>query len=495
MNASPTVGKLTLATGVRWVASSRVLVQMGRLVLVIILARILVPEDFGVVSLVMIITAFIEQAIGDVGTAAAIVQRQDMTDDEVSSMFWFNIGVGILLTVVAEIAAPLMSHTVDHPHVVDAFRVVAFSFAIAGFRMTHMAVLRKSLRYRTLAILDVVSLLANVSVALSLAIAGAGFWALLLGTMAANVALTIGVWVVSDFRPAFSFQLAHLRSVAGFSLNLSGYRFINFFAAQGDRFIVGTFISTEALGFYSQANRLVRYPLDTATFVYRRVLVPAMSKDQDNDAKVRMAFLRSTGVIAVAVVPFTLTAAVLAEPLILALPGEKWLPAVPLIRLLAVVGLFTTVTGQTGVIFHIKGRTDLLLYWGIVASTATMTGYIVGLQWGVEGVAWGYLAAMAIITIPSYYLPLRLINTPIKVLLPVFRGIAGAGGALVVTAYLMLQLTGGPGVNSWIPLTIGSATGGMVYLIILVMTRNQSLIDLAEIGSPKLAKRISHLRS
>lgn len=468
--------------------------QAGRLLLAIILARILVPEDFGVVSLVMIIVAFIDVAIGDVGTAAAIVQRQDMTDREVSTMFWFNVAVGLLLTGITQLGAPLMDRILDHESVVEAFRVVSLTFTIAGFRMAQLAVLRKNLRYRTLAMLDGVSFVVNFVVAVGMAVAGAGFWALIVGTLVSNVVFTAGAWVTSGFRPTMTFRWEHLRSVAAFSLNLSAYRFINFFSFQGDRFLVGSRLGAEALGFYSYANRLVRYPLDTAGVVYRRVLVPAMSKDQDDDAKVRTAFLRSTGVIAVTVVPFTLLAGVLAEEIILALPGEQWLPATQLVRLLAVVGLIQTVSGQTGVIFHIKGRTDLLLYWGIVSAVVTVGGYVIGVQWGAEGVAWGYLIAMALLLLPSYYLPMRLITTPVTHLWPVFRGILGAGAALTVTAWIVRSLTAGPGINSWIPLTAAGLAGGVVYLGVLVATRNQSLIDLAEIGSPPLARRIARGR-
>lgn len=494
MNAAPSVKRETLASGVRWSAASGVGVQAGRIGLLIILARILVPADFGLVSLVMIIVAFVDVAIGDVGTAAAIVQRQDLSDDEVSTMFWFNVAVGVVLTGIAQIFAPYVRFAIDHPDVVPAFRVVVFAFTIAALRMAHQAVLRKNLQYRTLALLDGVAFLVNFVVAVSLAVAGAGFWSLIWGTMAASITLTAGVWLTSGFRPTLTYRWAHLRSVAAFSLNLSAYRFVTFFSKHGDRFLIGSNISADALGFYSQANNLVRYPLDTATKVYRRVLVPAMARDQDDNDRVRTTFLRSTGVVAVAVVPFTLLVAVLAEPMILALVGEKWLPAVPLARILAVVGLIQTISGQTGVIFHIKGRTDLLLYWGITASVITTSGYIIGLNWGLEGVAWGYLVAMSIIVLPSYYLPMRLIETPMIRLIVVFRGIALAGSALVAVSYLMLRTVGGPDTNSWIPLLAGSALGGLAYLAVLLATRNQSLIDLVEVVSPKLAKSITRPR-
>jgi len=494
MSPAPSVKKETLASGVRWSAASGVGVQIGRIGLLLALSRILSPSDFGLVSLVMIIVAFVDVAIGDVGTAAAIVQRQDLTDDEVSTMFWFNVAVGVVLTGLAQLLAPYARFAIDHPDVVPAFRVVAFAFAVAALRMAHQAVLRKNLQYRTLALLDGVAFAVNLVVALSLALAGAGFWALIFGTMAANITLTIGVWLTSGFRPTLTYRWAHLRSVAAFSLNLSAYRFVTFFSKHGDRFLIGSSISADALGFYSQANNLVRYPLDTTTKVYRRVLVPAMARDQDDNARVRTTFLRSTGVVAVAVVPFTLLVAVLAEPMILALVGEKWLPVVPLARILAVVGLIQTVSGQTGVIFHIKGRTDLLLYWGITASVITTAGYVIGLNWGVEGVAWGYLIAMSIIVIPSYYLPMRLIETPIVHLIMVFRGIALAGSALVTMSYLLLRVLGGPDTSPWIPLLAGSAGGGLAYLAVLLLTRNQSLIDLVQVVSPKLSTAIARPR-
>ena len=488
--AAPKVGKETLSSGVRWIATTQIAVQLGRLALAVILARLLVPADFGVVSLGMIVVAFVDIALGDVGTAAVIVQRQDLTDYEISSLFWFNICVGAASTGVALVASPLMSHVIDHPDVVLAFRVVAFSFVIASVRMAHLAVLRRELRYRDLAVLDVAAFLLNFVVGVGLAVAGAGLWSLIVGTITGNIAMTLGSWMFSGFRPSVTFRWAHLRSVATFSLNLSAFRFVNFFVQQGDRFLVGAYLGADALGFYSQANRLVRYPLDTATIVYRRVLVPAMSRDQDDLARLRAAFLRSTGVIAVIVVPFTLLAAVLAEPLILALPGEQWLPAVPLIRLLAVVGLLQTVSGQAGVLLQIRGRTDLLLYWGFGSGIVAMTAYAVGLQWGVEGVAWGYLVAMAVLTVPSFYFPMRVIDTKLRRLWPELRGVTFAGGLLVAVSSGLLRLVDGSGTNSWIQLVVCSSGGCAAYLGVLVASKNRALIDLVAIGSPGMAQKL-----
>ena len=391
------------------------------------------------------------------------------------------------------VGAPVVVSFVDHPDAVLAFRVVAATFTIAGLRMAHHAVLRKNLQFRTLAVLEAVAFVVYFATSIGLALAGAGFWSLIYSAIFSNVVMTIGVWFTSGFRPSFSFRWIHLRSVAAFSLNLSAFRFLNFFIQEGPRFLVGNYVSLEALGFYSQASRLVRYPLDTATIVYRRVLVPAMSRDQQNIDRLRSAFLRSIGVIAVAVVPFTLLAAVLAEPIILALPGEQWLPAVSLIRLLAVVGLLQTISGQSGIIFQIRDRTDLLLYWGMASGAVTISAFLIGLQWGVEGVAWGYVIAMVILTPPSFILPMRLIETPARRLWPLLRGVLLAGTALVTASFLVLQLTEAPGRNSWIPLLAGSAADGVAYLGVLVFTANQALIDLAEIVSPPLAKRLARV--
>jgi len=486
----PVVKRDTLAHGVRWVASAQITVQLGRLALAIVMARLLVPADFGVVSLVMIFIAFVDIALGDVGTAAAIVQRQDLSDEEISTLFWFNVALGILSTAAAQVAAPLMKHALDHPDVVMAFRVVSVTFAIAGFRMAHHAVLRRDLRYRALATLDWTSFVVNASVAIFLAANGGGFWSIIFGTLAANVAMTVGVWATSGFRPVFTYDWSHLRSVASFSLNLSAFRIVNFFSAQGDRFLVGAYIGVDSLGYYSQANRLVRYPLDTAAIVYRRVLVPAMSKDQNDNRRLRAAFLRSTGASAVTVVPFTLLAAVLAEPLILALPGEQWLPAVPLLRLLAIVGLINTVAGQSGVVFMVKGRTDMLLYWGTTAAAITMAGYIIGLQWGVVGVAWGYVIAMSLLILPSFYFPMKLIDTPMRMLWHQLKRIALAGVLLAAVTYAVMTVLYSSGENPWPALIAGSVSGGVVYLGILVWLRDESFADLIEIGSPRIAKKL-----
>jgi len=487
---STEVKKTTLTSGIRWSAATQVGVQAGRVVLFIVLARLLSVADFGVVSVVMIVIAFVDIALGDVGTAAVIVQRQDLTDRQISSLFWFNVGVGIASTGLAQFGAPLFGSVIDHPDAVLALRVVALSFTIAALRMVHLAVLRRDLRYRALAVLDVVSFSVNFLVAVGLAIAGAGLWSLVVGALAGGVTLTLGSWLVSGFRPSFSYSWSHLGSVASFSLNLSAFRFVNFFSRQGDRFLIGVYLGVDAAGFYSAANRLTRYPLDPTVVVYRRVFVPAMSKQKDDTERLRTTFLRSTGAIAVIVVPPTLLSAVLAEPMILALVGEKWLSVVPLVRLLAVVGLLQSAAGQAGVLLQIKGRADLLLYWGIFSGVLSVSAYAVGLNWGVEGVAWAYALVTAFMTIPSFIMPMRVINTELRRVWFVLRGVVVAGAALTAAAYGALRILDGTGANPWVQLIVGSLAGGLAYLAVLLAGRNRALLDLVELGSPGLANRI-----
>ena len=129
----------------------------------------------------------------------------------------------------------------------------------------------------------------------------------------------------------------------------------------------------------------------------------------------------------------------------------------------------------------------------MASGAVTISAFLIGLQWGVEGVAWGYVIAMVILTPPSFILPMRLIETPARRLWPLLRGVLLAGTALVTASFLVLQLTEAPGRNSWIPLLAGSAAGGVAYLGVLVLTANQALIDLAEIVSPPLAKRLTRV--
>jgi len=475
-----------IISGSRWVAVSQLAKQLTQIATLIILANILDPSVFGVLALATIMTRFVDTVVGDLGTAAAIVQRQDLGPPQYSTIFWFNSAVGIGLTVAGALISPWMQPVLGSELAVDVFRVAVLSFAIAGLGMVPLALLRHDLAYSRLVKVDVVVVVVSTGVAVGGAIAGWGVWSLVVSSLCGGVAGTIGAWWQVSFRPTRSFDADHLRSVRSFSTNLSVFRLVNFVSQFADRFLVARVFGDAAGGLYSQSNRLNRVPLEITAVMYRRILFPAMSKMQDNPGRMRSSYKRTVGVVLTAGAPMSVPLIVLAYPLTDAVLGSKWVGVEPLIQIVSVIGLIQLVSNSSGVVLQALGRTDVLLYRGIVIAIILLGGYSIGLTISVEAVAWGYLGAVALLLIPTLEVAFRYIDLSQgefwwslrRQLLAIAVQFGATWGALQL-------LDGG---SPWLPLIGASLVGAIAYGATLLVWRDPHLRDLLRIGLPPLER-------
>ncbi len=482
---SPSSANGDIISGGRWVAVSQLVKQLTQIATLVVLARILEPSVFGVLALAKIMTRFVDTVIGDLGTASAIVQRQDLGPSEHSTIFWFNAGIGVVLSGIGAAAAPFMEPVLGSELAVDVFQVAILTFAIAGFGMVPLALLRRDLAYGRLVKVDLLVVVVATSVAVGGALAGWGVWSLVISSLCGGLASTVGAWLQVSFRPARSFDAEHLRQVRSFSANLSAFRLVNFFSSSGDRFLVARVLGAEAGGLYAQPNRLNQVPLEITAVMYRRILFPALAKIQTDLPRMRESVKRTVGVVLTAGAPLSVPLIVLAGPLTRALLGEAWLEAEPLIRIIAAIGVMQLVSNVSGVVLQAIGRTDVLLYRGIAVAVVLMTAYSIGLIWGVQGVAWGYFIAVAVLLIPTLEVGFRYIGLSQREFWWSLRRQAIAivvQGA--VTWLVMVQIDGG---SPWVPLLGAAAAGLVAYVGVLVAMRDSHLYDLLRIGFPPLA--------
>ncbi|MCB0991369.1 MAG: lipopolysaccharide biosynthesis protein [Acidimicrobiales bacterium] len=470
----------------RWVVVSQVVKQVSQVATLYVLARLIAPAEFGVLVLATFVTRFVDMVIGDLGTASAIIQRQDLGEDEYSTIFWFNAAVGMVLTVLGVIAAPFMGPVFGSDRSAEVFQVAVLAFTIAGFGMVPQALLRKGLRFNQLVKVDLVVVVVTTTVALAGAAAGWGVWALVISNLAGGIANTAGVWGTSGFRPRRVYRVEHLRTVRSYSANLSLFRFVSFFSMFGDRFLVGRVLGERAAGLYTQPNRLNQVPLEVTAVMYRRVLFPSLSKMQDDLARMRKSYLRTVGAVVTAGAPVYVAMIVLAEPLVLALLDEKWTDAIPLVPIISGVGLMQLVSNSTSIVLQAKGRADLLLKREFVVFAVLGTGYGIGLTRGVEGVAWGYMIAVGFLLLPTLELSLRQIEqSMVGFWVNLWRQLAAIGCQFVVTWYVADQIADGA---HWTKLIVATAAGVLSYLLVLVVSRDRHLGELLSMGAPALGR-------
>ncbi len=396
-------------SGVKWSIVS----QTGRLgtqlITTIILARLLLPSDFGLVGMAMVVISFVS-IFKDLGTSSAIIQRKNLSDKLLSSIFWINVGFGSLATIVLCVLAPLGGLLYQEPRVVSVLQILSINFFFSGFGITHQSLLERSVAFDSLAKLEITSAFTGAIIGIGLALVGGGVWSLVVQTLATTFLSTLLLWRSSSWRPRWVFFGDEIRAVSSFSLNLTGFNVFNYFARNADYLLIGRYLGADDLGYYTLAYRILLFPVQGIAAVVGRVLYPIFSTIQDDNERFASTYLKVVGNIALITFPLMAGILALARPFILIIFGEKWEPVILLTMIFAPLGLIQSIGTTVGTIYQAKGRTDWMFKWGIGSGTFVIVAILFGLRWGIVGVATSYALASFSLMYPSFAIPFRLIN-------------------------------------------------------------------------------------
>lgn len=442
----------------KWNFASQAGQQATQLLTTVILARLLAPAEFGLVAMATVVIGFVN-LFKDLGTSAAIIQNREIADDLLSSVFWINVAFGALGTAVLAAAAPLVAMYYHEPRVTALLRVLALNFVVSGLSILQQALFERRLQFNILARVEVAGVFFGAVAGIGSAIAGFGVWALVAQSLTTVSVISILLWYFSAWRPRLLFRWQEIRGISGYSLNIVGFNTFNYFSRNADYLLIGRFLGATSLGIYMLAYRMMLYPLQSITTVIGRVMFPAYSQLQDDDSRFRSAYLRTAAMIALVTFPMMVGIWIVAEPFVLSIFGPKWAQAIPLIRILAIVGMAQSIGATVGAIYQAKGRTDAMFRWGVFAGLLCVVGFGVGLRWGVLGVAVAYAIVTLGLTIPSFAIPFRFIGMR---LVPFAAALARPLGASLLMAVIVLAmrsvLTGWPPLAALLVLVVTGAT-------------------------------------
>lgn len=467
-------------SGVKWNFASQAGQQATQLATTVILARLLAPAEFGLVAMATVVIGFVG-IFKDLGTSAAIIQNRETTEDLLSSVFWINVAFGALGTAVLAAAAPLVALYYHEPRVTALLRVLALNFIVSGLSILQQALFERKLQFNILARVEVAGVICAAVVGIGSAIAGLGVWALVAQSLTSVSVISILLWYYSKWRPRLLFRWQEIRGISRYSLNIVGFSTFNYFARNADYLLIGRFLGAAPLGIYMLAYRIMLYPLQSITTVISRVMFPAYSKLQDDNARFCSAYLRTAATIAFVTFPMMIGLWVVAEPFVLSIFGLKWAQAIPLIKILAVVGMVQSIGATAGAIYQAKGRTDIMFRWGVGSGLLCVVGFGVGLRWGVLGVAASYAIVTLLLTIPSFAIPFRFIGLR---LVPFAAALARPLVASLLMAVVVLAvhsvLMGWPSLAALLVLV---AAGAIAYVAATwIVNRGQLRQVLALIG-------------
>jgi PST family polysaccharide transporter len=370
-----------------------------RLGSLVVLARLLGPKDFGLVGMVTAFTGVLT-LFRDFGLSAAAIQRTNVTDEQISTLFWINIFVGVLLGLLAIAGAPAIAAFYHEPRLLGVTAVLALGFLFNAAGVQHSVLLQRQMRFTALAIVNTVGLLVGTAVAILGAKAGYGYWALVAMTVTVPLISTVGFWLATAWVPGMPRRRAGIRSMMRFGSTVTLNGLVAYVASNFEKVLLGRFWGVDVLGLYGRAYQLINIPTDNLNSAAGEVAFSALSRLQDDPCRLKSYFLKGYSVILALTLPITLACALFADDMIRVLLGPKWAAAAPIFRLLAPTILVFAIINPLFWLLSSLGLVGRSLKMGLVIAPLMIASYVIALPYGPQGVAFAYSAVMMLWVLP-----------------------------------------------------------------------------------------------
>jgi PST family polysaccharide transporter len=366
-----------------------------------VLARLLTPNDFGLVAMIVSVTG-VAHIFKDLGLSLAVVQRPHLTHREASCLFWITIAMGLVTTLTVAFAGPLFALILKDPRLRLISPVIALSFLFAAIGSQHQALLRRHMQFGTIAAIELFSGLLSYLVAIGLALVGIGYWALVLQQVSLFAFIAAASWAACSWRPGGIAWEPTVKAMIGFGGNVTGSNLLSYLCRNLDNVLIGRFCGATSLGLYSKAYQLLLLPIWQINTPMLGVMTPALSRLQFDPQRFKQLYLKAIMAIVMIGMPLVVFMFVRADQMVFVALGRDWMGAVLLFRLLAPAAFMDTFNIAAGLIFNTLGQTDRQLRLSIISALAIILGICVGVRWGAEGVAIGISVVTLIIRIPAY---------------------------------------------------------------------------------------------
>ena len=377
----------------------RTAIQMGS---VVVLARLLTPGDYGLVGMVTVVIGFAKM-FKDAGLSTATVQKHHVSREQISTLFWVNLGVSVALGATVLCVSPLVALFYARPELTAMTAVLSASFLIDGVSIQHEALLRRHMRFLPVAVSQVVAQTANACVAVVAALLGARYWALVLGTLASSFVLSAMTIFFCPWIPGKMRRGVGTRSMLRFGGDVTLFSFINYFGENSDYMLLGKFAGADALGLYTRAYQLFFLPVTQMRIPMSAVAMPALSALRTDPQRYARFYRRFLEVLGLLTVPIAVYCLLEADFIIRVLLGAQWMGVVPIFQLLAIAGVVQAVASTRGLVLTSCGLSKQYVQLGFANTIVRILGVLVGLPFGIVGVAAGTSAAVLVFLAPSLH--------------------------------------------------------------------------------------------
>lgn len=451
-----------------------------------ILARLLAPDAFGLVTLAYVYIEFVEIFM-DVGFSAAIVQRTDLEREHLNTAFWINVLFGVVIAASTVAAAGYIATLFSEPRLAPVLKWLSIDFILTSLSNTQMAILQRDLAFKSLAARSMTARIVGGIAGVSLALTGFGVWSLVGQKLVAGAAGVIVLWRASDWQPGLKVSKEHYKELLNFGVSVAGNNILKNLTRHSDDFLIGYYLGPTLLGYYTIGYRLLLIVIRLVTGIINAVAFPTFSRLQQTPKKLLKGFYKVTQYTSLLAFPVFMGLAILAPELVPALFGSQWMPSVPVMQVLALIGILQSVTAFNGSVLRASGKPSW--EFGIMSLTAvcSVIGFLLSVHWGIVAVATSYVIVGYLLAPVSYLAIRKLFPIDIKNYLGQFVVPLSASLVMVAVVEGLKHALFIQGFNAYLQLFIYILAGALSYLlIILLMARSLSwqVLDLVNLALP-----------
>jgi O-antigen/teichoic acid export membrane protein len=449
-----------------------------RVLSLMVLARLLDPKDFGLVGMVTAFTGILS-LFRDFGLSSATVQRVDVTDDQIATLFWINCLVGAILWLVLAAVAPLVASFYREPRLLWVTIVLAMGFFLNAIGVQHSAMLQRQMRFTALASIDIISLVVSIAVGIGMALHGFKYWSLVAMTISSTLVSSVSLWLTTGWIPGPPRRNVGIHAMMRFGGTITLNSLVVYIAYNLEKVLLGRFWGAETVGIYGRAYQLINIPTENLNSSVGEVAFSVLSRVQKDADRLRSYFLKGYSLVLALTVPITVACALFGNDLIAVLLGPKWKEAVPIFRLLAPTILMFAMMNPFSWLLFSLGWVQRSLKIALVIAPLAITAYLIGLPYGPKGVALAYSTAMCIWLVPHIIWCIHGTNISFRDILDVVRRPVLSAGIAAAMAFAV-QLHYGPVLSPLVRLVSGCGILFGVYAVMLlyVMGQKAFYVDL-----------------
>lgn len=365
----------------------------------LVLARLLLPEDYGLIGMILVFIS-LAQVFVEGGFPSALIRKTNPSVSDYSTVFWFNLLSAFFCYAILFFGAPLIASFFKEPKLVMLTRVVGVNIIISSIGIIQRTILSKDLNFKSQAKINLGSIIISGGIGVACAFKGYGVWSLVIQNICKNIFTSVILWISSKWRPKFIFSEGSFSELFGFGSKLLASSLINAISENLFSLIIGKMYNAKSLGFYTRANQFQKLPVSSIYGAISVVSYPVLSELQNDQAKLKEGYRSMIRMIAFVLFPIMAILSAISESMIHVILTNKWLPSVPILQILCIIGAFYPLHAINLDIIKVKGRSDLFLKLEVVKQCLNILMIVICYRWGVMGLVWGSV----ILNFICYYL-------------------------------------------------------------------------------------------